>query len=270
MNININDLNKKGIQQYINLEKYGLTTFGLKVIAVVTMLIDHIATIFLWDEPYYYQLRAIGRLSFPIFAFLIVEGFFHTSNCKKYALRMGIFALLSEIPYDIAFYPNFIYDESYKITGYRDLIYLSKQNVFITLFIGLMAIWALHSVAMGKVKYPRFVQKVAGIVNLQSALKFIIIIVACALGHLTKCTYSYAGIFLIICFYVFREYHIGKALANGFFNIMMYGGVQAYGTFSVIPIALYNGKPGKYKWKWFFYLFYPVHLIVLILIKCIK
>lgn len=253
--MDIKNLNKNGVRQYVNMEKYGLTAFALKIIAVITMFIDHFAVLFVYTKPYYYILRGIGRLSFPIFAFLIVEGFFHTSDRRRYAIRLAVFAIISEIPYDLAFSWQFVNNQ--------------KQNIFITLLIGLLAIWALHNVTMGEVKYPQILRKVTTVGNLQSILKFLIMVVACVLGYLTKCSYSYAGVFLILCFYIFYEYHVGKALANAFFNLIMFGGIQSFGTFSVIPIALYNGKRGKYKWKWFFYLFYPVHLLVLIGMKYI-
>ena len=85
-----------------------------------------------------------------------------------------------------------------------------------------------------------------------------------------KVTYSYTGILLIFFFYTFREYHIGKAIGNMVFNMGFYSlGIQWLGSLSVIPIAFYNEKRGKYKWKWFFYLFYPVHLFVLAVIKIV-
>ena len=70
----------------------------LKWIAVITMLIDHVGVVFF---PEYSIIRWIGRISFPLFAFLICEGYRHTSNIWKYFLRLGIFAIISEIPYDI-------------------------------------------------------------------------------------------------------------------------------------------------------------------------
>ena len=108
----------------------GLTGTALKLIAVVTMFLDHIGAAILestaiWvilDDAaettidYFFNssalevirnadviLRAIGRVSFPIFCFLLVEGFLHTKNLRKYFLQLGVFALLSEVPFDLAF-----------------------------------------------------------------------------------------------------------------------------------------------------------------------
>ena len=87
----------------MNLKK--LSGYHLKFIAVISMLIDHIAVIFQasLSESIYFILRAAGRLSFPLFCFLLVEGFFHTRNKKRYQQRLFIFAVLSELPYDLAF-----------------------------------------------------------------------------------------------------------------------------------------------------------------------
>ena len=81
--MNFQELNKKGMRMYIDLDKYGLSSFTLKIIAVVTMLIDHIAMAFLAQgSSLYMVMRSIGRLSFPIYCFLLVEGFYHTENKK--------------------------------------------------------------------------------------------------------------------------------------------------------------------------------------------
>ena len=107
-----------------------LNSFTLKIIAIITMIIDHIGYVFLPVGTAYYDIaRAIGRISFPIFCFLIVQGFFHTRSHINYLIRLLIFALLSEIPFDLAFH--------------KTLFYWNSQNVFITLALGLFAIFCL-------------------------------------------------------------------------------------------------------------------------------
>ena len=82
-----------------------LTGYHLKLIALITMFIDHITVVLVPSGTVYLVLRGIGRISFPIYVFLIAEGCRYTSDRFKYAMRLGAFALISEIPYDLALYP---------------------------------------------------------------------------------------------------------------------------------------------------------------------
>lgn len=104
--------------------KFGLDSFTLKIIALVTMIIDHTGAVLF---PQYPILRIIGRISFPIFAFLAAEGFYHTRNVKKYMLRLAGFAVLSEVPFDIVFYGKFFEP--------------AHQNIFFTLLLGVMLMY---------------------------------------------------------------------------------------------------------------------------------
>lgn len=102
-----------------------LTGYHLKLIALITMFIDHIGAAFL---PQVWLLRAIGRISFPIYVFLIAEGCRYTSDRFKYALRLGLFAFISEIPYDLALYPEILEQTGW---GWN---FVGRTNVFYTLF----------------------------------------------------------------------------------------------------------------------------------------
>ena len=104
-----------------------LSNFDLKLIAIITMTIDHIGIIF--GTPFYNFLRAIGRLSFPIFAFLLTEGYVHTKSFSKYFLRLLILAIISEVVYDYVFFNSFFY--------------LDSNNIFFTLTLGLLTILLL-------------------------------------------------------------------------------------------------------------------------------
>lgn len=210
----------------------GLSVFDLKCIAVCSMLIDHIGA-FLYPAEIW--MRYVGRLAFPIYGFLIVEGFLHTRDVKKYMGRLLLFALISEIPYDLA--------------SHNTLIYKDYQNVFFTLFLALICIQALHM--------------------LQEQLLLACGVLA-AVGLLThfviKPDYGIGGIVMILCFYVFRVHKATQYLSVAAVNICYYSGIQSAGALALIPISFYNGTKGPSA-KYFFYAFYPVHLLLLYLIR---
>ena len=104
-----------------------MSSLVLKITALITMIIDHYGAIFQGNIIIY---RIIGRLAFPIYCFLLVEGYTHTSNIKKYASRLIAFAIISEIPFDLAFFGK---------------IGFEHQNIFFTLFIGLAAIYFIDN-----------------------------------------------------------------------------------------------------------------------------
>ncbi len=253
----VDELNEKGIRKIIDLDKWGLSSFALKIIAAVTMFMDHFAILFLDNHHTAYMIaRGIGRISFPIFAFILVEGFYYTANRVKHGITLGVFAIISEIPYNMM---------------YGRFFYLENQNVIFTLFIGFMMIWALDSISMYRVNYSDNLLKKVGAGRMNTVLELMAMLLAFIIAYFMKCSYSYAGIMLILCFYVFRKYHIGRAVSNIVFNMGMFGySIQWLGVFSMIPIAFYNEKPGKYKWKYFFYLFYPIHILILVAVKMIQ
>lgn len=239
-----------------NHEKYGLSTFALKNIAIVTMLIDHIAIAFFRNFPeIYIAMRIVGRLSFPLFCFVLTEGFFHTKNRKSYALRLLIFALISEIPYN-------------KFGGnYLDL---SRQNVMFTLLIGFLAIWTIDAIENNRVKYPKAIKRKIRVDILNIILEIIVVVICLLVAGFMRTSYSYSGVLLILCFYESYESRFRQAMSNVIFNMGMYNfSAQWFGIFSAIPIALYNGKSGRKKGKYLFYLFYPVHLLILVALKYI-
>lgn len=214
--------------------KYGLSSYQLKWIACITMLIDHIGAIllpaFAITASLAWPARMIGRLSFPIFAFQLAIGITHTRNYKKFLTRLFIFALISEPIFDLAFYGKFFTWQS--------------QNIFFTLFLGAaMCIGILHQ------KPP-----------------LLCLILSIGFSYVLKTDYSYLGILLIyLCFYIYENRQ--KLWILPPFLYLMQGFVST--VFAVIPIALYSGKKGregKYS-KYGFYIFYPLHLILLYFIK---
>lgn len=219
----------------------------LKLIAVITMFIDHFgATVFgpallrlpwvrgdagLYQHMafFYRLLRQIGRLAFPIYCFLLVEGFMHTRSRTKYLLRLGLFALVSEIPFDYAIYGHWFYP--------------AKQNVFFTLFLGLLVMILANRL---KNDWGQFLIMAAGVF----------------LGYLLKTDYGARGVFLICALYLVRYARPIQCLMGSL--IMQY---EITAPLSFIPILLYNGEKGRIKLKYFFYWFYPVHLLLLGIIR---
>ena len=215
-----------------------LSQEGLKLLACITMLIDHTGAIFF---PQNIWLRIIGRLAFPIYCFLLAEGAHYTKNPAKYALRLFIGLLLAEIPFDLTFYGK---------------ISLAKQSVMFTLLLAY-----LMSLCMKKLP---LLGKVLAVIPFALAANYL------------RTDYGATGIALCAVFIIGRELPnalalqtAGVALVN--FSRITVSRIQPYAALAMIPIALYSGKKATgSKWiQWAFYLFYPMHLLALWLISVI-
>jgi len=241
-------------------EKKGISGSTLKMVAIIAMALDHVGAVVLARVllkggnglvgltqvdmgvfRIYFALRLIGRLGFPIFCYLLIEGFQHTRNVKRYAGRLFLFALASEIPFDLGF------------SG--DLFYLGYQNVFFTLLIGLLVI-AGFRYAQGK--------------QWNQALRIIFCLGVLSTGTLTamylRTDYGAVGVITIAAMYLCRK---NKMLEAGVgcvaLTVMQF--IEVTSFFILIPIKMYNGKRG-WNMKWFFYAFYPVHIFLLYLVAC--
>ncbi len=217
-----------------------MSSFVLRLLALSTMVCDHIGYALL---PQVAWLRMVGRISFPLYCFLLAQGFRHTRNVSKYALRLALFALLSEIPYNLVFY--------------RGATLPTAHNVFFSLLLALGAL----------VAYARFSSR-------DPFWALTCILAACATAIFVKCDYSFWGILLSVCFYAAGENRLRLAL--GFAAAMAvyllfrlelrtspaWVMIQALAALALLPILLYNGKPGFRGGKWLFYLLYPAHLLV--------
>ena len=305
----------------------GISGSTIKIIAVAAMLIDHIAAAVLMRQimangymeaagtdnlasmmnwlmengllfSVYSAMRMIGRLGFPIFCFLLVEGFQRTRDVKKYALRLAAFALISEIPFDLAFKGEFIY------MGY--------QNVYFTLLFGLLALCGIDW--LSRHKLPKVAQaffnvagvfapgvylmaetygmfkkdlkmllftgvlgallagvalliyrKVRGGERTQRFCAELTVLMFCmCVAQALMTDYGGMGVLTIGVMYFYRKRKVISVLAGCIvLTIMSVSEITAF--FVLIPIALYNGSRGL-KMKYFFYAFYPVHLALLYLI----
>ena len=231
----------------------GLSGTALKYIACITMLIDHIgascieagillpalaagaascsgipvSTLLAADRV----LRYIGRLAFPIYCFLLVEGFLHTHDFKKYALRMLGFALISEWPFDWAFFSG---------------VYWGHQNVYFTLLLGLLAMKALDTY-----QTPEGMPALKGILGAAACF------LAAALLH---CDYDVLGLALILALYMTRKDKRAQCIAGAVFSLFEPVAPLAFGL-----VWFYSGERGgssKLE-QWAFYWFYPAHIFVL-------
>lgn len=232
-------------------ERFSLSGGTLKTIAIISMAIDHFGaailkplqsiTIDRYQSMHnmvcslYPISRNIGRLAFPIFCFLLVEGFTHTHNRAKYAWRMFLFALLSEFPFDYAL-KNSVINTHY-------------QNVYFTLLIGLLVLIGVQYFETRdvKTKYDPY---------LNLFMEFIISLAGLLLAKWMHTDYGYKGVFLIIVLYFLRSDRTIQAI---------FGAIaiswERIAPLAFIPVWLYNGKRGRQN-KYFFYFFYPVHLLL--------
>ncbi len=223
---------------------YGISGSTLKWIAVLSMLIDHIGAILIGPYTYdggfsvlYYTCRLIGRIAFPIYCFLLVEGFLHTRHLANYCLRLALFALISEIPFDLAFRGT--------------LFAWNYQNVFFTLLIGLLTISCMNRMEIS-LRHAPAVCLLGRIAVLASGM-------ACA--WYLKTDYAQTGVLSIAVFYLLRTNKLYASL-GACVCLNYLSGLEISAFASVPLIQFYNGSRGAHL-KYFFYLFYPLHLLIL-------
>ncbi|MCL1994635.1 MAG: conjugal transfer protein TraX [Defluviitaleaceae bacterium] len=228
-----------------------MTNFQIKLIAIITMLIDHIGHA-LWDgQPEMslpFVMRIIGRIAFPLFAFLIAEGCMHTKNMKAYMIRLGMFAIISQW-----FFATFL-----------QVGLLQNLNIFFTLLLGTFVIYCFNGV---KTKtWPHLI--------LFIAMFIVIFIYAFELNI----DFGGFGVLLIVLLYLAKGATHKKmftALAAISVLAILYPPLDpSFGLplfvgslFSILPMVLYNGKRGWNKLKWLFYVFYPAHMLVIVLVR---
>ncbi len=243
-------------QSALSKRKTGFTISGagLKVLALLSMTLDHFAVIIIHNGklygyvPEYYQMaistpvgqrwlslygifRIIGRLSFPIFSFLLVEGFIRSSDFWKYFLRVLCMALLAEVPFDLAFF-----NETYNF---------SSQNVGWTLAIGLLTMYAM--------RYFRN----------QLPLKWLSIAVGAAIAEFLHFEYGSLAVISMALMYLFRKEKGLRILSGSVCAALNSMEWYCFGAAAFIPIFFYNGERGRFHSRWFFYLYYPLHLLLM-------
>lgn len=321
-------------------QRKGITGSTLKLIAIITMLIDHTAATIVDRmivasginnlDPNNVQammdylskngslialnmaMRLIGRIAFPIFCFLLVEGFKYTSNRYKYALRIAVFALISELPFDFAFYGK--------------LFYNGHQNVYFTLLIGLLVMIGI-SIINEKLSEKKWlpILSIAGAISVALVItytisgilsfanmmingvenannttllsiiitvavltvimlviywvnckknsihntsiffaKLLVLSIGMAVAQLLKTDYAAFGVLTVAVIYGLRNNSV-KAMVGGCITLTIMSFMEAVAFIDVLFVKMYNGKRGL-NLKYVFYLFYPVHLLVLYMI----
>lgn len=263
-------------------EQKRFSGYHLKLIALITMLIDHVAAVVIWriyaasfhltgsmqisdfigdkiivwvaehqDMVYtiYEWMRYIGRMAFPIYCFLLVEGFLYTRSVTKYALRLFVFALISEIPFDLA------------IAG--EWWTLEYSNVFFTLVLGLMAIWTMSYIE----KFYEFWQEkqwepVLGMI-LTGAAGIVVVAVFGGVAELVLRTdYGFGGVVAILVLYLFRKQREMSFALSVLALSILCDSTEILALLMLYPLMKYDGTRGK-NMKYVFYIFYPVHLLIL-------
>jgi hypothetical protein len=236
-----------------------LTGTGLKWLAIVTMLVDHTAAVLvyghylelraawgsdaaLWYDAYLWM-RRIGRISFPLFCFVLVEGFTHTHSRPKYALRLLAFALVSEVPYDLA-----LHDE---------VSFVSQLNVMFTLLLAFVALWVADALGTA-LKLPSWGTVGLTVVTVAGAALL-------AQGPVDVSYHAY-GIVLVGVLYLARKHRLLQfalgCAASAWYCVDHGSWLQMWSVVGLACIAPYNGQRGR-GLKYFFYVFYPAHLLIL-------
>lgn len=208
----------------------------LKNIALITMIIDHLGCVFFDDKVIF---RIIGRASFVLYAFGLVNGINYTSDRSKYLKKLFIWGVISEIPFDLVFNDSLVSFES--------------QNVFFTLFIGALSISLFN-------QYKSIL------------IKSCILITGLFIGYLGKFDYSWYGVGLIYGMHFLRNLELLKfGFIQGlstFYAVIAVNLSQFFAFIGILPIYLYNGKQGK-KTSNIYYSYYSIHLLIFYIIKAI-
>lgn len=253
-----------------SIERKGLSAASLKWVAVVTMLADHSAASLL-DRHLMFTpdvglgealqqaalaLHCIGRLAFPLFIFLLVEGFFHTHSRGRYLGRLVLFALISEFPFDLAL---FLWRSDIQANIWWRMEY---QNVFFTLSIGFATMWAIERLR------PKEQDLIPAAIRILACIAAVA--AACLLAHGIRSDYSWGGVLAIVMGYLARLCGLRRLEIIAILVPLVF--LSPYELVALLdyPLcAFYDGRKGEMVGKWFFYLFYPGHLLILGILRAL-
>lgn len=237
-------------------QKNDISGSFLKIFALITMFIDHLGAVIIYKLIVYkhlYQLqdlymlcRVIGRLAFPIFCFLLVEGYKYTRNKYKYAIRLGMFCIISEIPFDLAFNQHFLE--------------FNSQNVFFTLLIGFLAMMTLEYICSFEIFDKNIFMKLT-----KCIVCIIVGFMFCGVAKFLHTDYGAMGVLVILSIFALNKKSKLLAIFVSSVLLTIYNSMEMVSFLLLIPIFLYKGRKGC-NIKWLSYLFYPIHLIILAIV----
>ena len=250
-----------------------MSVFVLKIIAVITMIIDHSATV-LWYASYDlgipYEvidwMHTIGRMAFPIYAFLVVNGCEHTRSKPKYMRNMLIFGVISQIPFNLALMHNQI-----NLHLIQFDIYISYLNVFFTFLVAMYIIFCYEKLLdIGKRR------EVKTLLHVLYVIPLLVYRWLQLNWFYFDVDYSWMGIVLILLLFIVRHWRWAQCVTIALWGVCLYNDLQwdetifyIHGWKQILFVALaalccyfYNGQKGK-SWKYGFYAVYPAHLAVL-------
>lgn len=227
------------------------TSEKLKKIAMGTMFIDHAAVALIYNcgldgvspflETLGIAMRLIGRMAFPLYAFLLVQGFMYTRDWKKYVVRVAMFAVISEIPYNL-------------VAG-KSMLYPAGQNTMFTMLVGLLCMKILSGL-------EAFARRIGGLWQFWVEL-VLVAGIGGMVAEICHLDYGMYGILLLMVFYMFRFRPVEQLMGGCAVLFLMYQNFYAFAAWiAIFFISNYNGERGR-KMGRLPYVFYPAHLLVL-------
>ena len=211
-----------------------MTSAALQWVALLTMAVDHVGYALFPEVP---ALRAVGRLSFPVFAFLLAQGFAHTSNLKKYTLRILAFAVAAEVPYQLFLYGG--------------LVVFPASNILFALALALGALWCVQQGGAGWLGAAGFM----------------------VMAQLGGFSYGAYGVALAVLFYLTRKKRalipVVLTACTLLYCAYRHSLFQIWAIGAAVPLFLYNGERGHRLPRYFLYIFYPAHLCVLVAVRAL-
>lgn len=216
-----------------------MSTFDIKLIAIITMVIDHIGLFFFPGNIYF---PLIGRLSFPLFAWLIANGAYHTHNSSLYLKRLLLCAVISQVPFFLA---SRLIDPTFWLL-----------NAVFTLSMGLTAILLMRATS-------------------DMRIRLVVALIAATAAQIASMDYGAMGVFLVLsCYFFFKRpkllllsqacIFLGDFIARLVVNKFV--SLEIFGFVAIFFMVAYNNKLGP-RTKYLFYVFYPLHYVLLYLAK---